>query len=164
MARFNTDGLENLIRDMERSAAATSEIVEEMLFAGAEEVKGAWQDSIKKHNIRDTGNMLESVDFPRKVTKIGSVRSVDIYPQGYASKNYTDKRTGKTYTRYTKIRNAERAFIIHYGVHKKSGRKSLAGYKVQPTWFVDDADEASGPRVERRLIPMWDQHLKKHNL
>lgn len=97
-------------------------------------IRDAWRESAEKHGLRDTGALIESIGFPEPVTKVGSVLSRDVYPQGKDAKG---------------TRNAEKAFILHYGTKK-----------IPATYWVDDADDASGPRVQERLEQMWDEYLK----
>lgn len=138
MARFRTEGLDELIEDMARMELTTSELAEEMLFAGAEEVKKAWKFSAELHRHRDTGDMIKSIDYSRRVRKIGDLKEVDIYPQGKDRKG---------------VRNAEKAFVLHYGTSK-----------LPASHWVDDADEMAGPMVEERLTNIFDDWLEKHGM
>lgn len=138
MARFRTEGLDDIIDDMAAMGESTGELADEMLFAGAEEVKKAWKAAIRMHKHIDTGAMLDSVDYSRKVKQIGDIKSVDIYPQGKDKKG---------------VKNAEKAFILHYGTSKRPG-----------THFVDDADDIAAPMVENRLRNIFDNWLKKHRM
>lgn len=138
MARFHTEGLDDIIDDMAAMGESTGELAYEMLFAGAEEVKKAWKTSIRMHKHIDTGAMLDSVDYSRKVKQIGDIKSVDIFPQG------KDKKGTK---------NAQKAAILHHGTSNKPG-----------THFVDDADDIAGPIVETRLRDIFDNWLKKHRM
>lgn len=138
MARFRTEGLDDLIDTMEEMELTTSELAREMLFAGADEIKIAWKKSAEMHKHRDTGDMIESIGYPRKVTQIADIKSVDIYPQGKDRKG---------------TRNAEKAFILHYG------RSKLPG-----SHWVDTADDIAGPMVEERLYKIFDDWLQKHGM
>ena len=138
MARFRTEGLDDIIDDMTAMGQSTGELADEMLFAGAEEIKKAWKAAIRKHKHIDTGAMLDSVDYSRKVKQIGDIKSVDIFPQG------KDKKGTK---------NAQKAAILHYGTSKRPG-----------THFVDDADDIAAPMVENRLRNIFDNWLKKHRM
>ncbi len=138
MARFDTSGLDDLIQDVLGLGDVAEEAGEKMLLAGAEEVKQAWKDSAEKHKLRDTGDMIESIDYARKPKNVGGIKSVDIYPQG---KN----RHG--------IRNAEVAFVQHYGTSK-----------LPATHWVDDADDASGPKVQAAMEKIYDEELKQKGL
>lgn len=138
MARFRTEGLDELIEDMIEMELTTSELAHEMLFAGADEIKKAWKISAEKHGHRDTGDMINSINYSRRVRKIGDLKEVDIYPQGRDRKG---------------VRNAEKAFILHYG-----------SSKLAASHWVDDADEMAGPMVEDRLYEIFYNWLREHGM
>lgn len=143
MARFRTEGLDELIEDMARMGLTTGELADKILFAGAEEIKKSWKAVIKKHNHIDTGAMLRSVGYPRKIKKIRDIKSVDIYPQG------TDRRGKKK----KGVKNATKAFVLHYGTSK-----------IPASHFVDDVVDIAGPSVEHQLRRIFDDWLQKHNM
>ena len=134
MARFDVSGLDETIEEMKRLGQMTGQTADAMLMAGAEEVRKAWRQSAEEHRHRDTGDMIASIGFSRKPKEIGSIRSIDIYPQG------KDKRN---------IRNAEKAFILHYGTTKIRGSR-----------WVDDADKISEQTVVPAMIRVWEQFLQ----
>ena len=134
MARFDVSGLDETIEEMKRLGQMTGRTADAMLMAGAEEVRKAWRQSAEEHRHRDTGDMIASIGFSRKPKEIGSIRSIDIYPQG------KDKRN---------IRNAEKAFILHYGTTKIRGSR-----------WVDDADKISEQTVVPAMIRVWEQFLQ----
>ena len=134
MARFDTSGLDDLIREMERLGEASGEIAEDMVTAAVEEIRDAWKESAEENNLRDSGDMIESIGFPQPMQRIGDVLYRDVYPQG------TDRKG---------VRNAEKAFLAHYGTSRQPA-----------TDWVDDADDKSGPRVDQRLTAIWEEHHK----
>lgn len=134
MARFDVSGLDETIEEMKRLGQMTGRTVDAMLMAGAEEVRKAWRQSAEEHRHRDTGDMIASIGFARKPKEIGSIRTIDIYPQG------KDKRN---------VRNAEKAFILHYGTTKIRGSR-----------WVDDADKISEQTVVPAMIRVWEQFLQ----
>ena len=134
MARFDVSGLDETIEEMKRLGQMTGQTADAMLMAGAEEGRKAWRQSAGEHRHRDTGDMIASIGFARKPKEIGSIRSIDIYPQG------KDKRN---------IRNAEKAFILHYGTTKIRGSR-----------WVDDADKISEQTVVPAMIRVWEQFLQ----
>ncbi|HBV86884.1 MAG TPA: hypothetical protein DEF42_09605 [Desulfosporosinus sp.] len=134
MARFNTTGLEGLIREVTKLGEAGEQVGEEMLMAAAEEVKQQWRISAGMHGLKWTGDMIESIGYPNKPKNVGGVKTIDIYPQG------TDRRG---------TRNAEKAFILHYG-----------SSSIRPTHWVDDADEAAGPLVIDVMEQIFDRFLR----
>lgn len=134
MARFDVSGLDETIEEMKRLGQMTGQTADAMLMAGAEEVRKAWRQSAEEHRHRDTGDMIASIGFARKPKEIGSIRTIDIYPQG------KDKRN---------IRNAEKAFILHYGTTKIRGSR-----------WIDDADKISEQTVVPAMIRVWEQFLQ----
>ena len=134
MARFDVSGLDETIEDMKRLGQMTGQTADAMLMAGAEEVRKAWRQSAEEHRHRDTGDMIASIGFARKPKEIGSIRTIDIYPQG------KDKRN---------IRNAEKAFILQDGPTKIRGSR-----------WVDDADKISEQTVVPAMIRVWEQFLQ----
>ena len=134
MARFDVSGLDETIAVMKRLGQMEGKAADAMLMAGAEEVRKAWRRSAEEHRHRDTGDMIASIGFARKPKEIGSIRSINIYPQG------KDKRN---------IRNAEKAFILHYGTTKIRGSR-----------WVDDADKISEQTVVPAMIRVWEQFLQ----
>ena len=134
MARFDVSGLDETIEEMKRLGQMTGRTADAMLMAGSDEVRKAWKRSAEEHRHRDTGDMIASIGFARKPKAIGSIRTIDIYPQG------KDKRN---------IRNAEKAFILHYGTTKIRGSR-----------WVDDADKISEQTVVPAMIRVWEQFLQ----
>lgn len=136
MARFSCDGLDDLMQRMQRMGVALDgTVADEMLMAGAEQVKAAWQNSAEKHGHRNTGALIESITYPRQPKTVGDVRSIDIYPQGRDSKG---------------VRNAEKAFIMHYGTSKMPG-----------SHWVDDADRECDSTVIPAMEAVLDKHIKR---
>ena len=134
MARFDVSGLDETIEEMTRLGQMTGQTADALLMAGAEEVRKAWRQSAEENRHRDTGDMIASIGFARKPKEIGFIRTIDIYPQG------KDKRN---------IRNAEKAFILHYGTTKIRGSR-----------WVDDSDKISEQTVVPAMIRVWEQFLQ----
>ena len=134
MARFIMIGLDDVIRDMARMGEKSGDAAKAMLFAGAEKVKSAWRSAVESHGLVDTGDMLESIGYARKTKEIGDALSIDIYPQG------TDRKG---------VRNAEKAFILHYGTSSRPG-----------TRFVDDADRMSEAEAIPAMEAVWGQFIE----
>ena len=92
MARFDTSGLDDVIREMEQLGELYGETADEMLMAGAEEVKKAWKESAERHKHRDTGDMIKSIGYSRQPKRVGDIRSIDIYPQGTDQKAFATRK------------------------------------------------------------------------
>lgn len=125
MARFKTEGLEELIDELQRHKEALDEAAPEMLRAGADVIADAWRDAIKKHRLIDTGEMLSSVSASYIIT--ADTKKATIYPAGKDSKG---------------IRNAEKAFVNHYGASNKDATHFVDDAKEQAEEAVTDAIEA----------------------
>ncbi len=133
MARFDTTGIDDIIDELIRMGEAGKEAGDKMLLAGAEEVKQAWKESAERHRHRDMGDLINSIGYLRQPKDVGGVREIDIYPRGKDRKG---------------VRNAEKAFVLHYGT------SSIYG-----SHWVDDADEASGPKVQAAMENIWDNFI-----
>lgn len=136
MARFDMSGIDDMVREMRRLGEESGKAAEAVLMAGAEGVKKAWRMAAEEHNLRDTGDMIESIGFAREPKKIGDALSVDIYPQGVDRKG---------------VRNAEKAFILHYGTTNQNR---------PATHWVDDADRYSEDIAIPAMLDAWAQYLE----
>ena len=82
------------------------------------------------------------------------IRMIDIYPQG------KDKK-GKG------VRNAEKAFILHYGASSRVAKNEVKikekypGNGIPATHWVDDADKIAEPEVERVFTEIFDKFVNK---
>ena len=108
-------GIDDIVNELTELGEGIDDIADDMLMAGAEEVKKSWQFSAAAHGLKHTGDMIDSIGYAKKPKKVGDVRQIDIYPQGKDGKG---------------VRNAEKAFILHYG-----------SSSIKSTHWVDDADE-----------------------
>lgn len=133
MARFDTSGIDDIINEITRLGDAGKEVGDEMLLAGAEEVKQAWRQSAERHKLRDTGDMINSIGYARKPKNIGDVRAIDIYPQGKDRKG---------------VRNAEKAFVHEYGTSS-----------IPAKHWVTEADEVAGPKVQAAMEKVYDKFI-----
>ena len=131
MARFDTSGLDDLIREMTRMGQDVGPVVDEMLDTAAGIIRDQWKETATAHGYIDTGAMVESVDFTVK----GNARALyrDIYPQGKDAKG---------------VSNAEKAFILHYGKHNMPG-----------SYWVDEAETKAGPEAVKACQEIWDRFL-----
>jgi hypothetical protein len=153
MARFDTTGFDDVINGMIKLGEGIGETADKMLLAGAQEVKASWKKTAEKHKFRDTGDMINSIGYARKPKSISGIRQIDIYPQG-------EDRHG--------VRNAEKAFILHYGMSAKAARKIRRGKVkkfpeagIPATHWVDEADADASPRVQAVMEKEYDNLLRK---
>lgn len=133
MALFEAEGFDELVADLKKNADLLDSAAPEMLQAGAAVVADAWRDAIQSHGLIDTGDMLDSVATSNLVNS-STEKKIAVYPQGRDRKG---------------IRNAEKAFINHYGASRRKA-----------THFVDDAEtKAEGPAVEA-MAAVWYNKLE----
>lgn len=135
MAYLKWEGLDEVYREMQRAGETTGETAQRMLEAGSQECVKAWKTAIgmyghaRGESKRATGAMQDSVGV-KFVTKQGK-RCAEIYPLGKDSKG---------------VRNAEKAFILHYG------RSNMKG-----DHFVDEADRIAEENAVPVMQEIWDQ-------
>lgn len=131
MALFNGEGFDELLADLKKNGDLIDDAAPEMLQAGAAVVADAWRDAIKTHDLIDTGDMLDSVG-PTDAINTSTEKKIAVYPQGRDRKG---------------IRNAEKAFINHYGASRRKA-----------THFVDDAEtKAEQPAVDAMAAVWYDK-------
>lgn len=133
MARFESPGMDALIREMEKMGEESGAVAEAMVNAAVDVIRDEWVKSAEDHDLKNYGDMIDSIGFPAPVQKAGNILYRDVYPQG-------KDRNG--------VSNAEKAFVLNYGRHN-----------LEPTYWVNEADQASGPRVQRRLEEIWGEFL-----
>lgn len=135
MARFYMVGIQPMIDAMRAMHEESGEAAEAVIRAGAEEVKKAWKQAAEEFDHRVTGEMIESIGYPREPKDINGALTMDIYPQGKDSKG---------------VRNAEKAFILHYGSTKLDG-----------SHWVDYADQLCEATVGPAMVREWDKWIDK---
>ena len=150
MARFSTSGLDKLVDDVTRLGLGVSEVADEMLLAGAAEVKKSWQRTAERHGFEASGEMIDSIGFARRPTNVRDIKSIDIYPQGKGADG---------------VRHAEKAFILHYGTSRKEPRrrrkeKKFPGNGIPPTHWVDEAEQLAADPVQEAMERVFDEYLK----
>lgn len=130
MAKLNTSGLDSVMAEMTRIGEECGPTAEKMIMAGAALVKDAWKETADKHGHRRTGDMIDSIGYARKPKRVGDTLSIDVYPQGKDRKG---------------TRNAEKAFVLHYGTSKIKG-----------SGWVDEAEEKGEETAIPEMIRIWN--------
>lgn len=139
MANYLTwSGLDEVYREMQQEGETVGETAKKMLEAGGKECVKAWKIAIGMHGHsgegisgRATGDMINSVGIKFKKIKMNGMRIAEIYPLG-------KDRHG--------VRNAEKAFILHYG------RSNMKGDR-----FVDDAERIAEEEAVPAMIDIWNK-------
>ena len=134
MARFDTSGLDDLVKDMTKMGQRTGAMASAMVQAAGVEIRKSWKRTAKEHKYHKTGAMIDSIGMPEGVQTLGDSSFVDIYPQGKDSKG---------------TRNAEKAFILHYGTSR-----------IKPSYWTEEADNAAEPVLSEQLEDMWGKFLE----
>ena len=135
MAQFSTDGIDSIAEEMAWMGEAAGETADEMLLAGAEEVKRAWKETAERHGYRETGDMIESIRADKAPkSDANDVRRISVYPRG-------EDRKG--------VRNAEKAYLLHHGTSR-----------IRGSHWIEEAEQKALPTVQQVFEDIWDRHLK----
>lgn len=150
MATVKTSGFNDLLDGLKEFGENIDEIADEMLDAGSEVAVEEWKNGIKQERHRivnprgkgyiektgyiDTGAMEKAVKSSKKKGKT----IAEIYPRGKDKKG---------------VRNAEKAYILHYGTSSMPGSR-----------FVDKIDDKASPEVYDAMSKVMDNYMNKHGL
>lgn len=130
---MDTSGLDSLIRDMERLGQESGPVAEEMLNTAAGIIRDQWRAVAQEHGHIDTGAMIDAIGYG-PTTHASAMLYRDVYPLGTDAKG---------------VRNAEKAFILHYG------RSNMPG-----DYWVDEAEMRATPETLEACREIWDRFLK----
>jgi HK97 gp10 family phage protein len=157
MTKMTISGLEKMIDDMERMSSNFKPMAEGILKDGAQIIVGEWKREASKRTLKITGKMIDSINYKKRIKKDGSGIKTDIVPMGRDDKG---------------VRNAEKAFILHYGtsprrkVARRKGKyvrpKKYPGAGIPALHWVDDAEAAAEPIVEKKVLDTYDKWLQMH--
>ena len=131
MAKFTVAGLDDVQEAMLRRDKATLEAVPEMLKAGGEIIKSAFQEETAKLNStgRGTGDLTASIKVSAVKEREGG-KFVEIAPTG------TDRHG---------VRNAEKGFVLNYGRSNMPARP----------WFTA-ANTKAADAVNAEMRRVWE--------
>lgn len=135
MARFDTSGLDDVLREMEEMGQSAGRVADAMIMTGASETRVAWKKVASQHGYHDSGEMINSIGYRHTPRTVGTARAVDVYPQGVDT------------TR--NVRNAEKAFYLHYGTSK-----------IQGSHWVDEAEALAEKNAVPAMKKVWDQFIQ----
>ena len=133
MARMEFDGLDGIVREMEKLQTGAGPAAEKMLRAGAEVMAEYRRREAEKRGLRDTGAMIKNIKPDRKTKTVNGVMLLTVYSRG------TDKN------QHTRRRNSEKEFVNHYG------------YKNKPaTHWIESAEKDGEKPAEEAMEKIWD--------
>lgn len=148
MAFVKVTGLSAEIEAAKRAGNDTRVLVKDMLEAGVNTAKKLWKDVITERGHVDTGDMRDSVGAAFISYRNGSA---EVYPLGRSTT--PSKRHGGGGKRRKSIRNAEKAFILHYG------RSNLTG-----DLFVDKIKDRILDKGYDAMAEVFYKFLEKEKL
>lgn len=134
MARMMNTGIDELVRKLNSLGQLTGDVAKSMILHGAKEVQEAWRESATRHEHVLTGEMVASIGYPSQPTDVGGVLAIEIYPQGKDS---------------TGTRNAEKAFILHYG-----------SSRIKGDHWVDEAEQKASDTANEAMENVLAQFLE----
>lgn len=138
MAKMQITGLDEVTEQMKNMGQLSGRVADEMLMAGSAEMVPAWKNAIQRYGHVKTGTMLNSVK-PTKIKNRPAGKELYVYPQGYDRNN-----------RKKPTRNAEKAFVLHYG------RRNM-----DASHFVDAAEIEGEPKATKAMVKRWDEFIEK---
>lgn len=147
MARIKSDGLEEMARVLKGLSAAINNAQPQIMEAGAKVLVDEWKAVIQEKSHVDTGDMRDSVAATQP-KEIAGGYAVEVYPQG------TDRKG---------VRNAEKAFLLHYGwkANKKKKRKT-SRQDSNGDHFVDEIESRGGARAVEAMQAELNQIVEKN--
>lgn len=147
MAKIRLSGFSEEIDALKRAGNDTGKLVRRMLKAGAETSEDIWRKVITERGHIDTGDMLRSVGTAWISEKTGAA---EVYPLG---KSVSPSRKKHADKRRKSVRNAEKAFILHYG------RANLA---EDP--FVDEIERRIEDEAFDKMDEVFQQFINKEEI
>ena len=138
MADFVTSGFSEIEKQISELGDAVSDVADQMLLEGAAEMVNAWKDSAQRFGHVETGDMINSISYPRQPKTSGGVKTIDISPQGKDRKG---------------VRNAEKAFLLNYGTSS-----------IPATHWVDNAEERGGPAAQAKMEEVFNRKMAEKGL
>lgn len=138
MGLLHVEGIDDMTRMLDKiSALDEGKVVEDMLKEGAKDVEKAWTDNIIKRDYRDSRKMLLKVNTGR-VKKNQWGRFNTTYP------------FGEHVRPWGKVRNAAKAFYLHYGFPGYTG-----------TRWVDDVEKDASKTAPDTMQKVFDKFIEQ---
>lgn len=107
MAIMRCEGLDALVKKLDQiSMLDRGKVEEDMILAGSQDVKKAWEHQIEARGLVKSGLMGKNITSSTPKLNIYGMFTT-IYPQGWEYDKNGKKR----------VRNAAKAFMLHYGFY-----------------------------------------------
>lgn len=135
IATFSVSGFEEVEKELLRRSTIASEAVPAMLKAGADVLLKAQQSEISGGGLVRTGDLRNSIGI-RKLDTSGITAAAVIGPKGKDRKG---------------VRNAEKGFILEYGV-KGNGRKK----RTEPKRWMQEVASRGGDKAHEAMLKVWE--------
>ncbi len=135
MAKLNTVGIDSMLTDLAIRGEKADSAMKRMLIAAADATKQEWKNAAGMHGHVRTGAMIGSIGYkqPKKIQG-GDGYETAVYPQG---------------TDADGTRNAEKAYILHYGTSRISGDH-----------WVDEAEENAEAQAQGAMEEIWNELIE----
>ena len=151
MARFQSVNVDEMARELMRLGQVTGSMAREMVNEGAEIIADTWKNVIREMPHVDKGDMLNSVQAD-EARQSGGATVSEIYPRGKDRKG---------------VRNAEKAYLLHYGWKAGKPARGKKGEKAkgrkgayQGDHFVDTVEKECAEVVDYTMERVIDRYTK----
>ena len=133
MARFSFDGIDAVIRDMDRLHMRTGATADKMVRAGAEAMADERRKEAERRGLRDTGDMIKKMRPAKNTYTVMGAKKIDVYSHGKDKKG---------------VRNAQKEYMDHYG------------YKKRPaSHWVDTAEGRGEKPANQAMVKVWEDFV-----
>lgn len=143
MAEFQVEGIEEVTAMFEKMPRVVSEIIPDMLKAGADVLVEAQREEAKAMGLDKTGGFVKSIK-PTTVKEKDGAKYVEVFPQGKA-KHGNERKGDKSNVRYATI-----GFIAEYGRSD-----------IQARPYMTVANEKAADRVVSTQKEVLNKRLEK---
>jgi HK97 gp10 family phage protein len=135
---MQTEGLDELISQLEESGELLGDAADEILLEGARIYREAWISSARIAVKTNPSEMIASISASGKPRTVKGVRKISVYPMGKNDKG---------------VRNAYIAFVHNYGSSRYAGSR-----------FVETAEKNGTAQFEKAAEDIWNQKLQQKGL
>lgn len=147
MATMKVEGIASLEKMLkELSTLDQGKAAEDMLNVGKVEVEKAWTHQIELKGLKKSGLMKSQITSGKPKTNIYGMFTT-IYPQGWEYDEKTHKK---------RVRNATKAFMLHYGFYN---HRTEEVYKEAKGW-IDDVEKEALNNAVPAMEKVFELYLK----